>query len=119
MLKNLHVALAYITVAGFAARALLALAESSLRSHRLVRVLPHVIDTLLLLAGLGLVFTLGYPLTSGWLLAKFAALFGYIGFGVLALRATTLAPRLVGIVGALACVGYLFQVAYTKQALPF
>ena len=119
MLKTIHIALAYITVAGFAARVLLALADSSLRSHKLVRVLPHVIDTLLLIAGVALVFTLGYSLTSPWLLAKIVALLGYIGFGVLALRAGTLAPRLVGILGALVCVVYLFQVAYSKQALPF
>ncbi len=116
---TLHIALAYITVAGFALRVLWAFTGSDLRSHKLVRILPHVIDTVLLLAGLGLVFTLGYPLGSAWLLAKFAALFGYIGFGVLALRASSLVPRLIGVLGAFACVAYLFAVAHSKTALPF
>lgn len=119
LIRNLHVLLAYVTVIGFVARAALAFMDSSMRSHKLVKILPHVIDTLLLACGLALVFGLGHSFGEGWLTAKLIALLAYIGFGVLTLRANTMALRLVGTVGALASVGYIFLVALSRNPMPF
>ena len=51
MLRSIHVFLAYLTVAGFVVRAVWSLSGSGLREQKLVKVLPHVVDTLLLVLG--------------------------------------------------------------------
>jgi len=119
MLKSLHVALAWITVAGFVARAGLAFAGSPLRRHRFVKIAPHVIDSALLLLGLLLAWQLSLSPLSGWLGAKLLGLLAYIAFGVLTLRASGQALRVVGAVGALTAVAYIFAVAFSRQPWPF
>ena len=118
LIRNLHVLLAYVTVAGFVARAALAFLDAPARHHKLVRILPHVVDTLLLVCGLALVFGLGHSFSESWLSAKLVALLAYIGFGVLTLRANTPALRVAGVAGALASVGYIFMVALARDPLP-
>ena len=118
-IKSLHIVLAYVTVIGFVIRALLAFAGSPARNVRWVRITPHVIDTLLLACGIALAVSLSLsPLVHGWLAAKIVGLVLYIGFGVAAMRAPTLPLKLVSFVLALASVGYIFAVAYSKQVVP-
>jgi uncharacterized membrane protein SirB2 len=119
MLKSLHVGLAYLTVLGFVVRALWAFADSPMRRAKWVRIVPHLIDTLLLVLGVAMAFQLGLSPVSGWLGAKLAGLFVYIGFGVLTLRATTTPLRIVGFVGAILAVGYVFAVAFSRDPWPF
>jgi uncharacterized membrane protein SirB2 len=120
LLKDLHVAFAYLTVASFVARGLLSIAESPLRNAKWIKIAPHVIDTFLLLFGIALAVTLAIsPLANGWLMAKIVALVAYIGFGVMAMRAKTRRLKIVGFVAAIAAVGYIFAVAYSKQVMPF
>lgn len=118
MLKALHVALAYLTVAGFLMRSLWALTDSPLRRQRWVRVAPHVIDTLLLTAGVLLAIRLGVSPLSGWLAAKLLGLLAYIGFGVLTLRASRRPMQLIGLGGALLAVSYVFAVAFSRSPWP-
>jgi uncharacterized membrane protein SirB2 len=120
LLKELHVAFAYLTVASFVVRGLLSIAESPLRNAKWMKVAPHVIDTFLLLFGIALAVTLTIsPLTNGWLMAKIIGLIAYIGFGVMAMRAKTRGLKIVGFTAAIAAVGYIFAVAYSKQVMPF
>ncbi len=120
MIRSLHIALAYVTVIGFVLRALLRFAQSPLLQQKWIRIAPHVIDTVLLLAGITLAVQLAIsPLVHGWLAAKIVGLILYIGFGVMTMRARTTPLRTVGFIGALASVGYIFAVAYTKQVVPF
>ncbi|NJN51781.1 MAG: SirB2 family protein [Gammaproteobacteria bacterium] len=119
-IKHLHVLLAYITVVGFVGRGVLALIDSPIRQQKWLRIAPHVIDTLLLACGVALAVYLSLsPLVHGWLMAKIVALIAYIGFGVMAMRATSRPMQVVGLVAALATVAYLFRVAYTKLVWPF
>ena len=118
LIKNLHVALAYLTVAGFALRGAWSLIDSPLKEQRWVRIAPHIIDTLLLVLGVTLAFQLGIsPIGDTWLGAKIVGLLVYIGLGVLAMRGTSRGMKLVGYFGALATVAYMFVVAYTKNPL--
>ncbi|MFM7121955.1 MAG: SirB2 family protein [Gammaproteobacteria bacterium] len=119
MLKTLHVVLAYVTVLGFILRAGWAFIDSPMRQQKWVRIAPHVIDTALLVLGITLAVQLGLSPVSGWLAAKGIGLIAYIGFGVLALRARVPGPRVAGVVGALASVGYMFAVAFTREPWPF
>jgi hypothetical protein len=52
LLKEFHVAFAYLTLASFVVRGLLSLAESPLRNAKWMRIAPHVIDTFLLVFGI-------------------------------------------------------------------
>ena len=120
LLKEFHVALAFITVAGFVVRGLLSLAESPLRNSKLIRIAPHVIDTLLLGLGIALAVLMSLsPLANGWLMAKIVGVLAYIGFGVIAMRARSRPLKIVAFVAAIAAVGYIFAVAYSKQVMPF
>jgi uncharacterized membrane protein SirB2 len=120
VLKEFHVALAYLTVAGFVVRALLSLAGSPLLGAKWLKIAPHVIDTLLLAFGIALAVSLSLsPGANPWLMAKIVGLLGYIGFGVMTMRARSRGVKIVGFVAAIACVGYIFAVAYSKQVMPF
>ena len=123
MIKSLHVILAYATVIGFILRAFWSLSANeaghALLRARLTRIVPHVIDTALLAAGIGLAVMAELALFEGWLGAKLAGLAAYIGFGVLTLRARGRPLKAVGLVGALVSVGYVFAVAFTRQAVPW
>jgi uncharacterized membrane protein SirB2 len=117
--KDLHIVLACITVIGFVARFLLHMLHKPLADARWIRTLPHAVDTLLLGLGVSMAIQLSIsPMVHAWLMAKIVALLAYIGFGVLALRASTTRGRWTGFTGALLSVGYIFAVALTKQALP-
>ena len=119
-IKLIHIACAYMTGAGFLLRGIWVLREYRLSQHRLTKVVPHVIDTLLLASALAMVFSWSIELSvNSWLLAKFAALFVYIGFGLLMLRfARTRRERIIGLVGGLLSYTYIIVVAHTKSLLP-
>src|SRR5512143_1563730 len=120
LIKEFHVAFAYLTLASFVVRGLLSLAESPLRTAKWMRIAPHVIDTFLLLFGITLAVQLSLsPLANGWLMAKIVGLVAYVGFGVMAMRARSRPLKIFGFVAAIASVGYIFAVAYSKQVMPF
>ena len=116
--KTVHIATVVITIGFFMVRAAWMLDVSPLLGRRWVRVVPHVIDTLLFFSGVALVaLTQRYPL-PGWLIAKLTGLVVYIVLGSLALRrAPTEALRVVSLAGALLAVSYVVMVALTRSAL--
>ena len=123
MLKSLHMTLAYATVVGFILRAFWSLsaneASRGLLKTKAARIVPHVIDTGLLAAGVALAVLAQLSLIEGWLGAKLLGLAAYIGFGVLTLRASGRSLKLIGLAGALLCAGYMFAVAFTRQVAPW
>ncbi|MBM4203824.1 MAG: hypothetical protein FJ194_06695 [Gammaproteobacteria bacterium] len=119
LVRNLHVLLAYETVIGFVIRMALAFSGSASLANKAVRILPHIIDTVLLGCGFALVFALDHSFGESWLTVKLLALLAYIGFGVLTLRASRTPLRLLGAAGALLSVGYIFLVALSRNPLPF
>lgn len=94
------------------------LIDSPLLQARLTRVLPHVVDTLLLGTGVALaLLSAQYPFVQSWLTAKIVALVIYIGLGMVALkRGRTKAVRLAALAGALLTFGYIVGVALTRSA---
>lgn len=119
MLKAFHIALAYLTVAGFVIRGVWALTDSPLRQEKWVRIAPHVVDTLLLTLGVIMAIHLSISPFSGWLAAKLVGLLLYIGFGVVTMRAGNRRVQLFGFVAALVSVLYIFAVAVTRSPWPF
>jgi uncharacterized membrane protein SirB2 len=120
-LKTIHIGAVALSLTGFAARGLGALAQAGWVRSRPARTLPHLVDSVLLLSALGLAWQLGAnPLATPWLAAKLAALLAYIGLGVVALRPATPRPlRLAAWLGALAVFGYIVSVAVSKSPAGF
>jgi len=116
ILKHLHMTAAFITVALFCLRLLLdAVGRPGWRRTPL-RWIPHVNDTVLLAAAIGLVIVTPWmPFVHGWLTAKIFLLIGYIVAGVYALRPALPVPQRVGAtVLALGQVSLIFFLAVTR-----
>ena len=116
-LKAIHISAAILTVSGFILRGFWMMSGSPILEQRLVRIAPHVIDTIFLLSGIALILTLQLPvLKQPWLLMKFAALVVYILLGAVALRrGKTLQVRVTAFLLALATFAYIAGVAMTKS----
>jgi uncharacterized membrane protein SirB2 len=121
LLKIIHIYLALASIAGFALRWWWMNSGSPLLQTRPVRILPHVIDTLFLAAGIGLAVTIGqYPFVHGWLTAKVLGLIAYIVLGTLALkRAKTPRGRTLAFVAALVTFAWVVSMARSKNPLGF
>ena len=119
LLKTLHMVCALASIAGFAVRGYWMLADNPLLQRRLSRVLPHIVDTLLLASAVGMLIIWRLsPLDADWLIAKILALLVYIGLGMVALRfGPTRQIRLVAWLAALTTAAYIVTVAYSKNPL--
>ena len=120
LLKQAHIGLALLSVSLFFVRGLWMMVDSPLRQKLLVRVLPHIVDTLLLVSAVALVVqTKQYPWEHNWLAAKITALLVYIGVGLVAMRlGRTKATRVTAWLLALLVFGYMYMVAITHNPLP-
>ncbi|WP_374555739.1 SirB2 family protein [Aquitalea pelogenes] len=122
ILKHAHMGMAYLTITLFALRGGLMLADKQqILASKLLRILPHVIDTALLALGITLVVVGAWPLLqTPWLLAKIAGLLAYVALGTIALkRGRTKQIRSIALLCALLVVAYIVLVAKTKLVLPF
>lgn len=121
LLRDIHITCAVLTGLGFLLRAVWMVRGSTLLQHRLARTLPHINDTLLLGSAIWMTTRLGqYPLVTPWLTAKLIALLGYIVLGSIALkRGRTMRIRMIALVAALSCYGYIVSVARTRIPFPF
>jgi len=87
LLKYSHAGLAYLTILLFVGRFILFYFYPVLRRNRILKILPHVLDTLLLVFAILLCIHIAqYPLTDNWLTAKVVGLIAYIGFGTVAIK---------------------------------
>lgn len=119
--RMLHVACAALSIAGFALRGTWMLANSPLLRNRVMRIAPHVVDTVLLASALWLAWFLGQiPFVHAWITAKVLALLAYIVLGSISLRrARTRAVRAAAFGAALAAAAYIVAVALTRDATPW
>ena len=120
-LKYLHVACAVLSISGYLVRGVWMMRESPWLQKKWVKVAPHVIDTLLLGAGIWLAIRIQqYPFVQGWLTAKVLALIAYIVVGAIGLKyGKTREIRIAAWLGAIVIFGYIVLVALTRQVLPF
>ncbi|MEZ5616072.1 MAG: SirB2 family protein [Rhodocyclaceae bacterium] len=121
LLKHLHIAFVVISVTGFTLRGIWMLTDSPMLNRLWVRVVPHVNDTLLLAAAIGLSVVLEqYPFVHDWVTAKVLGLLAYIGFGMFALRRGRSKALRAGFwLAALASFAYIVSVALTKDPRGF
>ena len=118
-LKLLHVSSAFLSIVGFFLRGLWMASGNPLLQHRAAKVLPHVIDTLLLCSAIGMLLVWQVsPWQQGWLSAKILALVLYIGLGLVALRCgKSRRVKVSAWLLALFTAGYIVAVAYSKSPL--
>ena len=119
LLKQLHMTLAYISVAGFIARGLWRIGLGRPLAWRLLRVTPHVIDSLLLASGVGLAAQLAmWPHHAPWFATKLVLIVAYIGLGIVALRARPQWLRWTMFIAATGTGCWIIIVAWTRSPLP-
>ena len=120
VVKAAHLGSLFLSISGFAVRGALMLADSPLIWHRVVRTLPHLVDTVLLVSGVWLAVLINqYPGNSGWLTAKLLVLVAYIALGFIALRlGRTRRTRVAAFIASLLCFAYIATVAWYKDPLP-
>ncbi len=116
-LKLIHIGTAILTISGFVLRGYWMFSGSPRLQLKLVKIAPHIIDTVFLLSGIALIVILQLPvLSQNWLLMKFVALVAYIVLGAIALggdKATR--TRIIAFALALATFAYIVGVALTKS----
>lgn len=120
LLKFLHIGCVGVSYALFFLRGLWTLNDSAIMQQRWVKIVPHVVDTLLLSSAIALtVLIRQYPFADAWLTAKVLALLLYIVLGSIALkRAKSKAMRLTSWLAAQAVFGYIVLVAINHNPLP-
>ena len=112
-LKTIHIFTVVLSIVLFLVRLTWSYQSPARLQLMWVRVLPHVIDTLLLGSAIGLTMAIHqYPFVNSWLTAKLVALVSYIVFGSYALkRARTRGGQIGATVCALVSVIYIVVVA--------
>ncbi len=115
MIKSIHMLFILLSVGSFISRIMLAEFKPEILYAKVLKIAPHVIDTILLLSGITLVFQGNWMAGEyGWIMTKLVMLIAYIGFGIMAMRSTGI-KRWGAFVLALACFGYIISVAVTKH----
>ena len=116
LLKLLHIALALISGLGFAMRGFIRLVLRRPLAHPLVRIGPHLVDTLLLASGVGLWLILGLsPLAAGWFGLKLLLVVVYIAVGITAFR---IRHPGIAVLAYLAALGVFLSVAWLALFKP-
>jgi uncharacterized membrane protein SirB2 len=121
LLKHLHITFAATSYALFLLRGIWMLRDSAIMRQRWVKIVPHMVDTVLLGSAVALAWTIGqYPFVDSWLTAKVTALLLYIALGFVALKyGRSKTMRVSAWLAAQAVFGYIALVALRHDPLPF
>ena len=117
--KHIHLLTVALSLGLFTLRGIWMLLDSDKLQKRWVKIVPHIIDTLLLASAIGLMFQINqYPFSEGWLTAKLLGLIAYILLGTIALkRGKTKGIRVIALVAAFGVIAYIVGVAIRHNAL--
>jgi len=115
--KQIHTSAAVASYALFFVRGLWMMRAPAVLASRWLKIVPHVIDTVLLASAIALASMLRqYPFGSGWLTAKVTGLVVYVVLGTIALG-RTLWIRVAAWIAAQLVFLYIVSVAITKDPL--
>jgi len=117
-LKNIHLLAIALSAILLSVRFALLMANSQLLEKRLLKITPHIVDTVLILSGIGLIISLGFvPFTAGseWFTQKVTCILAYFALGFFTLRmAKNKLLRIFAFFGALGWLGMAANIAITK-----
>ena len=121
LVKTVHIACLSSSYILFFLRGIWSLNGSAIMGQRWTRVVPHMVDTLLIVSAITLAFSLHqYPLVDAWLTAKVIALLLYIGLGFVALKyGRSKTVRLSAWIMAQLVFAYIVLVAINHNPWPF
>lgn len=119
MAKHLHLTAVALSIIFFILRFLWSQFDPTVLSKKWLKILPHVIDTVLLGSAIWLCVILSqYPFANAWLTFKVIGVVLYIVFGLFALKkAKTSMGRWSFFVASLGVLMATAMVAVTKQPL--
>ena len=119
MAKHLHMTAVGLSILLFVFRFIWSQFDASVLSKKWVKILPHIVDTVLLASAIWLCVILSqYPFVNAWLTFKVVGVVLYIVFGLFALKkAKTTMGKWSFFVAALAVLMSTAMVAVTKQPL--
>ncbi|MBP6365923.1 MAG: SirB2 family protein [Nitrosomonas sp.] len=117
LLKIIHVSSIVVSYLLFFVRGIWLMQDSEKLHQRWVKILPHVVDTLLLTSAIALAIIIQQsPLNDAWLTAKVTGLIIYIGLGMVAMRfGRTRRTKIIAWVAAECVFIYIVLVALTKS----
>lgn len=81
-----HIAFAYTSLALLLTRGLLSARKVNWRQYKSLRILPHIIDTLLLLSGFTIFVGFGFSMLQTWIWSKFLFIVLYVFFSIKAFK---------------------------------
>ncbi|NYT63955.1 SirB2 family protein [Alcaligenaceae bacterium] len=115
-IKHLHTTAATLSILFFIIRAYWSVTGSGLLQRRVVKITPHIVDTVLLVCGVTLSVMLGAAGMQPWVLTKMVLLVVYIGVGTIAIkRGKTAKTRGVAAIIAIAIFFYIVGIALNKS----
>lgn len=117
VLKLIHVGSVIVSYALFFLRGVWLMQDSEKLRQRWVKILPHIVDTILLTSAIVLAMTIQQnPLENSWLTAKIAGLLLYICLGMIAIRfGKTRRTKIMAWIAAQCVFIYIVLVALTKS----
>ncbi len=120
-IKILHVSSVALSYGLFTLRGIWRMYTPEYLQRRWVKILPHIVDSILLISAITLAVMLNLsPTAAPWLLAKIIALLLYIVLGTIALkRGKTKTVRLGAWLMAQAVFFYIVATAITHDPLPW
>lgn len=113
MLISLHIFFAFLSLALLVIRGAMQLSGKNWRAVKLLKILPHLSDTLLIVSGAVILYLLPFGI-EGWLIAKFVLLILYIIFAAKFFSKKVKQPNVLFFL--LACASFVgaMLVAYLK-----
>lgn len=122
IIKTLHVSSVAISLCLFLLRVYWLLHQSQMIKKRAIKILPHVVDSILLFSAFAMLHIINYPsiLENHWLAAKTLALILYILTGLYLFKKAKKPNQLYfSLCIALLLYSYIIYVAVSKQVMPF
>jgi uncharacterized membrane protein SirB2 len=119
--KHIHLTTIALSVVLFLLRFVLNAMQSPLLQKKWLKIVPHIVDTFLLVSAVTLCVLLKqYPFVDAWVTEKVLALVMYVFMVTLALKLGRNGfMRGIGLVGALSWIAYAGMVAVSKQPILF
>ncbi|ELV8851304.1 SirB2 family protein [Vibrio fluvialis] len=122
-LKHFHLLTIGLSALLLSVRYVLMMMDSEFRQHKFLKVFPHIVDTFLLLSGIGLIFVTGFvPFTAAapWMTDKLTSVLAYIALGFFALKlGRNKLLRTFAFFGALGWLAIAGKIAVTKVPMFF
>lgn len=117
LIKMIHVSSVITSFLLFFVRGVWLIKDSPKLRQRWVKILPHIVDTILLTSAVTLAFKIQQsPFVDVWLTAKVIGILIYIGLGMVAMRfGKTRRTRITAWVAAECVFIYIVLVALTKS----